>query len=446
MNITDEKINQTQTEVEGSKPKEIIESLGRGKGSLVARCYKSYSTFYFRYTVNNRRKYILIGRYSHQFNSNHFTVMKAHQECAQYIAQLERGENPAEQIEIEAGLKKKRALAIKQGVGTFGRLLTDYENTLRESSKHKSDVRKTIKRHIRDGLPDALKKPANQIEWDDLQPAFAKLLEEGKGPMANMLLSYLKTAFNRALNVTLGNQHSISIKSVYELSVNPIAHIKADHSQNNPGKIDWTQKQIALVWRHAQRTNGPCVAGFIRFIVATAGQRHEQVVRVPWSDYYLDSDNPYMVIENMKRKRGGKATPHLVPLNKYALKVIKEMKAITGHCKYPFAKRSKSGKMSEDEPLDVTGMSNAMAGICKSACVDRVTLGAIRGTAKTLLGEARIPKLVRDLVCGHGTSDVSTKHYDKYDHFGEKLEALDKWASILDGMFNKYAPEMKLSD
>ncbi len=47
------------------------------------------------------------------------------------------------------------------------------------------------------------------------------------------------------------------------------------------------------------------------------------------------------------------------------------------------------------------------------------------------MGEIGIDKTVRDRVQNHALTDVSAKHYDRWDYMPEKREALLKWATCL---------------
>ena len=58
----------------------------------------------------------------------------------------------------------------------------------------------------------------------------------------------------------------------------------------------------------------------------------------------------------------------------------------------------------------------------------------MRRTAKTRMGEIGIDKTVRDRVQNHALTDVSAKHYDRWDYMPEKREALLKWAACLEDL------------
>ena len=59
------------------------------------------------------------------------------------------------------------------------------------------------------------------------------------------------------------------------------------------------------------------------------------------------------------------------------------------------------------------------------------TLRDLRRTCKTLMGVAGISKELRDRIQGHAFSDVSSKHYDRYDYLKEKSQGLEDWATWL---------------
>jgi len=58
---------------------------------------------------------------------------------------------------------------------------------------------------------------------------------------------------------------------------------------------------------------------------------------------------------------------------------------------------------------------------------ERFTPRDIRRSAKTLMGEAGLSKEIRDRIQGHAFSDVSSKHYDRFDYRTEKQAAMKKW-------------------
>ncbi|MNL37942.1 hypothetical protein D3C87_1601200 [compost metagenome] len=101
---------------------------------------------------------------------------------------------------------------------------------------------------------------------------------------------------------------------------------------------------------------------------------------------------------------------------------------ITAKDPYPF-----SGK-DLTESIHTNSLSRAVTKLYsrhKEEFAGPFTLRDIRRTCKTLMGVAGISKEIRDRIQGHAFSDVSSKHYDRYDYFKEKQAALSIWATWL---------------
>ena len=338
-----------------------------------------------------------LGIYSPRVRKDRITLPQAFDDVIKHAEIRSHGKNPKDVIrqekeEQEAGLRRRIKQAEIQGFGTFGRLLMMYEDSI-ENPDTKADVKSTFKR-IRE-QPDLLIMPARDVEWDHLKPVFQALLDEGKGAMANHVLSYTKAAFNKVMQVEISTSMLIDAKDEFGLIANPLQYIKENRKYKNAGKTEWSEAEIAAVWHNAVRIKGPITGRFVRFIIATAGQRLNQTIRVPWQDYRLDSKTPYFEIGNMKKKRGGVETPHIVPLNPLAMAEIEALRDITGHCDYPFAGRIGSG-LNPHAPLASRRLNSVMTQICKETNIRNITLGATRTTCSLYQYEM---SLKRSLIC-----------------------------------------------
>jgi hypothetical protein len=62
----------------------------------------------------------------------------------------------------------------------------------------------------------------------------------------------------------------------------------------------------------------------------------------------------------------------------------------------------------------------------------------IRRTVKTLMGKAGVSKELRDRIQNHALTDVSAKHYDRYDYLTEKRHGLNVWNDYLELIINPH--------
>ncbi|WP_216647256.1 hypothetical protein [Enterobacter bugandensis] len=74
---------------------------------------------------------------------------------------------------------------------------------------------------------------------------------------------------------------------------------------------------------------------------------------------------------------------------------------------------------------------------CIKNNIDSFSPRDFRRTFKTLAGQIKITKEIRDRIQHHALHDVSSIHYDRYDYNEEKLEALLKWENKLKEIMKK---------
>jgi len=116
--------------------------------------------------------------------------------------------------------------------------------------------------------------------------------------------------------------------------------------------------------------------------------------------------------------------------------VIEEMKKITGDYEYLFHSSHK-GKMKKDKHILNTTISRVIREYStEHKKVSKFLARDIRRTVKTLMGKAGIDKAIRDRIQNHALTDVSSKHYDRYDYLPEKTHAMKVWNDYLELILN----------
>ncbi len=169
----------------------------------------------------------------------------------------------------------------------------------------------------------------------------------------------------------------------------------------------------------------------IKLCFSTGGQRPNEVLLADWSEIRLEDGIWDMPASKTKNKR-----PHVVPLTPLSIRLLGELKALSGDSPYLFPSRYK-GK----ERIKPNSISRAVRRYCTKeeiAGVPNIFHGNsfvprdIRRTVKTRMGEIGLNKEIRDRIANHALTDVGSKHYDRYDYLKEKREALDIWCDWLE--------------
>ena len=164
-------------------------------------------------------------------------------------------------------------------------------------------------------------------------------------------------------------------------------------------------------------------------MLATGGQRVSEVSEAKWAEF--DASESLWEIP-ASRTKNGKA--HLIPLNRIAIEVIDTIKAHRDSSPYLFPHR-----LDLNKPMPLASISRAANRFTKikENKFNPFTPRDLRRTCKTRMGELGLSKEIRDRINNHALSDVSSKHYDRYDYLVEKRTALEAWGDRLDHIINK---------
>ena len=206
-------------------------------------------------------------------------------------------------------------------------------------------------------------------------------------------------------------------KVQFGLLSNPVSSIPVQADWEQPGNRALSVAELKSLWHLLPEQLSLVTSELIKFLIASGSQRPQQLLGTTRKQYFDD----HLVIRNLKGVDGERIL-HAVPYNKLMLNTLDEISETSS---YRFM-----GKM-EDRPLHTQSLSRAVTKLYsrhKQLFDGAFTLRDIRRTCKTLMGVAGLDKEVRDRIQGHAFSDVSSKHYDRYDYFKEKQRGLQRWS------------------
>jgi len=118
--------------------------------------------------------------------------------------------------------------------------------------------------------------------------------------------------------------------------------------------------------------------------------------------------------------------PHSVPLPHQAVEILQSIDPNEHGLYFPHARRA-------NEHARYSSVVHVIYRFLAETKMSPFTARDLRRTWKTLAGQAGISKEMRDRLQNHARrSDVSSRHYDRYDYLAEKRAAMAKWAAYLD--------------
>jgi integrase len=152
--------------------------------------------------------------------------------------------------------------------------------------------------------------------------------------------------------------------------------------------------------------------------------RPGELRRAEWSEISFPKSEWVLPAAKMKQRR-----PHVVPLSKQALAILKATHRGTGKDKFVFRTKRR------DEPLSDNGFREALRTIlgAMGESRDAHTVHGFRASASTLLnGELNIDSALIELQLAHVKTDKVAAVYDRSQRLPERRAMMQRWANYLD--------------
>jgi integrase len=156
--------------------------------------------------------------------------------------------------------------------------------------------------------------------------------------------------------------------------------------------------------------------------------RPGELRKAEWAEFDLDAAEWKIPSERMKRSKAEKANgvPHLVPLSKQAVEILRELQPLTGHGRYVFPSlRTGERPMSDNAVLSAL----RRMGFPK----DEMTGHGFRAMARTMLAERlHVPEAVIEAQLAHAVKDSLGRAYNRTEFLAQRRQMLQLWADHLD--------------
>lgn len=156
--------------------------------------------------------------------------------------------------------------------------------------------------------------------------------------------------------------------------------------------------------------------------------RPNELRRAEWSEF--DLDGATWTIPSMRMKGRLKAklsgTPHVVPLARQAVAVLRDLRPLTGHGRYVFP-----SPLTAERPMSDNATLTALRrmGFAK----EEITGHGFRATARTLLAERLdVPPEVIEAQLAHAVGDSLGRAYTRTKFLEQRRRMMTTWADYLD--------------
>ena len=378
--------------------------------------------FEHRYKVDGKDRYFNMGEFPHT------SLEEARKLSGEARKLVKKGKDPKDearallQQELADKAELARKLTERERQGTVGKLFQFYCDYLELQGKPShTQVRRIYQADIKKVIGDIR---ANDVVPDDVRAVLRPIIQRKKMVMANRTRAYLLSAFNYGIEWKDATNYDHGVE--FDITMNPVQAVKRPLQEEKPGERTLSENEVAThwgAWTDADQIDQ--FAGFVlRLILATGGQRVEEVLRARWSEFDFNKGLWELPAGRRKNKRA-----HAIPLGEIAKAELKTLRAKHRSTDLLFPGAADSGS-----PMRTDSLGRAVRQFCKRTDCERFSSRDLRRTVKTLMGYQGISKEIRDRLQGHAMTDVSSKHYDRYDYLAEKRAAMEQWDEYLGGI------------
>ena len=172
---------------------------------------------------------------------------------------------------------------------------------------------------------------------------------------------------------------------------------------------------------------GPIVRAALQ-LAPVLFQRPNELRGMAWAELDLDTALWTIPAARMKRQKDGKENgpPHVVPLPRQAVEILRSLQPITGHGVMVFP-----GERSHERPISDNTLRAALLTLGYGPTVQ--TVHGFRATARTMVRERlKVDPRVIEAHLAHSSKDINGGAYDRAEYVEERAVMVQRWADYLD--------------
>lgn len=394
---------------------------GRGAGAIVMRkrSENAPATAYFRYFFEGKRQFVAIGRYRVTPKSPGVSLAEIRTAALELSASLNDHPDLKKHIEQqridEADEKSEHARlsAIESAKGTFRQLFVSYIADRAAAGVRKDqgrDLSNIMKKNL-EPFPELMAMRARDIQPAHINQILSRIVERGVLRQAAKVRSFLMAAFNYGMQKD--NQIGSAEPVTFDIQANPVTPVtfNAEHKRiiHATGTRALSEAELRQFYNTVDlNVEGVsyAMAQLFKMVIATGGQRIEQLTREPWSSYTAD----YIKLVDAKG-RGGEDRLHYVPLTGRSTGILQAVADVTASHSHPFSRL-------HDKHFHVSAFSWAVKKWLKSEHafidgqpIEPFTPRDLRRTLAQLMQKHGISNDASDELQSHGMNGLVARHY-----------------------------------
>lgn len=282
--------------------------------------------------------------------------------------------------------------------------------------KHADNVLKRLERNVFKYIGS---RPIKEVTPPELLNAVQSLEKEGKRDLAHRMLQHCSKIYGYAISAGLAKEN---IADKLKGALQPVKSKGLAYLQENE-----LPEFLYELEQYDTKYNGNILTKLAFKLMILTFVRSGEIRGAKWDE--IDWDKKLWKIPEERMKMKG--IPHVVPLAKQSIDILKELQNITGHnaANYIFPSQQNPRKtMSENtflRAIDVMGYKGRTVG------------HGFRSTASTILNEAQFRPDIIERQLAHAERDGVRKAYNHAEYLSERAEMMQWYADHIDKLRKK---------
>ncbi len=398
----------TIKEIENAKPKDKKYKLADGGGLCLLIQPWGGKFWLWRYRFDGTEKNMTFGEYPligpKDARELHFAAKKL----------LASGVNPMAERKAEAETKQQEAKALqREADSSFEQVARKWWAwwSIGKSPRHAETLMNRLESDV---FPVIGHLPIDAVQTAHIRTIMLTIETRGASDVAKRAHQSIGQIFRFAIARELASR-------------NPAADFKprdilAAAESENFARVD--EKDLPELLAKMDDYNGDALTRFGLKLLAYCFPRTSELIEAPWTEFDLDRARWDIPAERMKMK-----TPHIIPLSRQAVEVLRALRLLTGNCKLVFP-----GATDKKKPMSNNTLLYALY---RLGYQGRMTGHGFRGLASTILNENDFDDEHVDLQLAHMKRNKVSAAYNHAKYLKQRTEMMQWWADYLEAQLAK---------
>jgi integrase len=274
---------------------------------------------------------------------------------------------------------------------------------------------------------------ASSVTHKHIIPHLKAIHDRGSPVAASTARAFKSAAFSFAMQST-NTYHREAGDVDWNITINPVTAIRFNPDARVVGDRHLTPAEYRDFWWWLQSRLKTNMAAPVLLLCMATGQRLTEMLRLTSigavaQDYarigvFLGVYDAAGQTIDWPKTKNGKA--HTLPLAPIAASILDKWPVETSGLYF--------GRSRDASKVLTIGAAEYLIAdyLKKFPMVQKFTPRDLRRTWKTLAGAAGLSKDIRDRLQNHAMTDVSSRHYDRYEYLAEKRDAVNAWSTYME--------------